>query len=156
MQAAVQNGAVIQIRADDNLRVHGNAGRCKVVHDFIAVACEAVAAHLPPDVRVCCMDGDVDRADAHLLDFCKVLGGQIRQRDVVAHEERHTHVVILKIKAVAHAAGQLVDEAEDAFVMTARLLVHEIGLKIEAERPVAAVDDADRPIGSIRLLQIQR
>ena len=72
------------------------------------------------------MDGDVDRADVHIDDALHLVLGQVRQRDIVAEQERQTAVVILEIQAVTHTGRQLIDEAEDALVAAGALLIHQI------------------------------
>ena len=65
----------------------------------------------------------------------------VRQRDVVAEQERKARVVVLEVQRFAHAGRKLVDEAENAFVAAGALLIHQIRLELEAERAVLRLDD---------------
>ena len=69
----------------------------------------------------------------HLDDSFGVLIGNICQRDIVAHKEGKTCIVVLEIDSLAHTLWILVDEAEDTFIVAAFLLIHKIRIKIKAD-----------------------
>src|SRR5262245_54510263 len=66
------------------------------------------------------MDGDIERRQTLLLDAKEFRLFEVGQRDVVAVQEGKPEVVVLDVQALAHAARQLMDEAEYALVGAGR------------------------------------
>ena len=77
------------------------------------------------------MHRHVNGADAHVYDAPDLFLFQVRQGDVIAEQEGKAGIVVLEIKAFPHPLGKLVDEAEDAVVAAASLLVHQVGFKLQ-------------------------
>src|SRR5439155_23113897 len=75
---------------------------------------------------------------------------QIRERDVVAVQEREAEVVVLDIEALAHAARELMDEAEHALVGAGGDLRRARRLQLEAEPRSPAPQDG-RPRAPVAL-----
>ena len=99
------------------------------------------------------MDGDVDGADAQVNDPLSLPGGEVGEGDVIAHEEAEPRVVILKIEGVPAAGGHLVHKAEQTVVAARPGLVHEVGLKVEAQLlrlPLLHPQGAAHAVGSLQ------
>ena len=79
------------------------------------------------------MNRDVDGADAQLCDARNLPLRQVGQGDIVPHQEGQAGIVILEIEGLPHTGGHLIHKAEDTPVRAGAGLVHQIGLKIEAQ-----------------------
>ena len=78
---------------------------------------------------------------------------EIRERDVVAEQEAQARVVVFKIHGFAHAAGELVDEAEDAGIGAGARRVHQVALKIEPQVAALRLFDMQGIPRAVRPLQ---
>lgn len=76
--------------------------------------------------------------------------GQVGQGDVIAEQEGQAAVVVLEIQTFPHTGGHLVDEAENAFVPAGMLLVHQIGLKIQADILLICLTEPHPPRALLR------
>ncbi len=80
------------------------------------LAAALIGQHPYPQLGVGGVHRDVDRADVHLDDALNLVVLHVGHGDVVAIQKGKPLIIILKIKALAHTRGQLVDEAEHAVV----------------------------------------
>ena len=126
--------AVVQSLAHDQLAVHCDAAFRKAVHDFQCFARMPVLQHFNTQLRVGRLHRDIDRRDVHAQDAVHVRLGQIGHGNIVAHQEGHPRVVVLDIQGFAHPFWQLIDKAEHTLVGTLLHLIHQVVLKIQAER----------------------
>ena len=101
------------------------------------------------------MDGDVDGADAQVDDALGLPVRQVGQGDVVPLEEAEPGVVVLEIQGLAHTGRHLIHEAEDAVVGAGAHIVHEDGVKIQAQVPALGLAQGHGAHGTRRLPQLQ-
>jgi hypothetical protein len=76
---------------------------------------------------------------------------EIAERDVVAVQERQPEVVVLDVQALAHAARELVDEAEDALVRAGGDVAGARRLELDAELDPGAAPEPQRVTDAIAL-----
>ena len=134
---AVEVRAIVPVRAEHDLRVHADARTGEALHHGQELALDLrPAEEAMAQLRVGRVDGDVERGEPLRLDALQLLLVEVGQRDVVAVQERQAEVVVLHVEALAHAARQLVDEAEDALVRAGRDLRRL--RRLERQSPVGA------------------
>ena len=155
LHGPLEGGPVVEAGTGHHLAVHLDARLREAPHDVHAAPGEAVAHHLYPQLRVGGVDGDVDGGDAQVDDALNLPGGEVGQGDVVAHEEAQALVVVLKVEGAAQALGHLVHKAEHAVVGAAVGVVHEVGLKAQAQLLALALADADGAPLAVRCLHQQ-
>ena len=102
------------------------------------------------------MHRNIQRRNLHADDAVGILVAQIGHGDIVAQQEGQTGIVVLKIQALAHALGQLIDEAEDAPVGTALLGIHQIGLELQTQILALGLADLHRALCAVFALNLQR
>ena len=90
------------------------------------LAAAGVFHQFDPQLRIGGVDRDIDGADVHFDDAGDVLIGHIGEGDIAAEQEAHAAVVIFEVEGFAHAAGQLIDEAENALIGAVVLAIHEV------------------------------
>ena len=145
--------AVIPAGTDNDLAVHLDVGRAEGAHILQALIGVFVAQQRAPELRLGRLHGDVDGADAQVDDALRLALGEVRERDVVAHEEAQARVIVLKIERVAHIRRHLIDKAEQAVVRAGARLVHQVGIKIEAEILALLLFDRQVACGPVGLAQ---
>ena len=128
-QAFAQVPAIVDAAAHHKLAVHLNARSGKLVDVFQHLARVPVRHHFHTQLRFHGMHGNVDGRDVHFFDTLHFVGVQVRHRDIIAEQKRQTLVVVLEIQRLPQAAGELVDEAEHAFVAAGVLFVDEVALE---------------------------
>ena len=129
-QAAAQLLAVIEAGADNDLGIDADVVRGQLGDILEHLAAAWVFHQFDPQLRIGGVDRDIDGADVHFDDTGDVLIGHIGEGDIAAEQEAHAAVVILKVEGFAHAAGQLIDEAENALI-GAVVLARKFGLTEE-------------------------
>ena len=125
---------VVKSLAYHQLAVHLDAAFCKTLHDLQRFARTRVAQHFHTQLRIGRLHRNVDRRNVHAQDAVDVCFRQVGHRDIVAHQEGHARIVIFHIKRFPHAARQLVDKAKYTPIGALLHAVHQIMLKIQAER----------------------
>ena len=135
---------VVETGAADDLAVHDDAGLRKAAHDVNALPGLRIPEHFAAQLRVHGVYRDVDGAHMQGDDALHLTRREIRERDVVAEQEAQARVVVFKIHGFAHAAGELVNEAEDTGVGAGARRVHQVALKIEPQ------------VAALRLFDMQR
>ena len=136
----LQGGAIVDAGAQHDLAVELDAPLRQPVQVAQGVPREPVVHHLAPQLGVHGVHRHIDGADAHLQDAVHFPVVNVRERNVVAEQEREPVVIILKVEGFPHPLGQLVDKAEDTLVPAGALLVHQIGGKLQAQRGVLGLD----------------
>jgi hypothetical protein len=160
----LQVQAVVEVRAEHDLRVHADAGPGQPGHAGQDVG----RVPRPPEQTVTQfgvsgVDRDVEGRQALSLDPREVGLLEVRERDVVAVQERQAKVVVLDVEAAPEAARVLMDEAEDAGVRARGDLAgtrrHQVDAEpgsraLELERPPASVAghrQPQAPLGGVEL-----
>ena len=96
------------------------------------------------------VDADVQRPEPLGHDPLEVGLGETGERREVPVEERQPVVVVLQVQALAHALGQLVDEAERAVVVAGAHPVEHRARQLDAERRALGLVDVRRPLEPAR------
>ena len=102
---------------------------------------KAVAHHFAPEFRIGSVYRHVDGADVHFDNPGNLVLAEIGQGDIISKEEGKPGIVVLKIQALPHPLGKLVNKAENALVPAGMLPVHEIGFKFQAQRLILPFAD---------------
>ena len=105
----------------------------ETAHDLHHVSRPGIAQQAAAGLGIGGLHGNVDGADAQGHDPLQLPGREIRQGDIIPLEEAETGVVILEIQGLPHPPGQLIDEAEHAFVHAGPGPVHQVGLKVQTQ-----------------------
>ena len=121
-----------------------------------AGAAVGVAQHFGAQFGIGGVHRNIQRRNLHADDAVGILVAQIGHGDIVAQQEGQTGIVVLKIQALAHALGQLIDEAEDAPVGTALLGIHQIGLELQTQILAFCLADLHRALCAVLALNLQR
>jgi hypothetical protein len=116
-QRPLQDVAVVDARADDDLAVHLDATVQERPQPAQACGAPAVAEHAGAHLGVGRVDRDEQRREPFGQDPFEVRLGEAGEGREVAVQERQAVVVVADIKALAHALGQLVYETELAVVV---------------------------------------
>ena len=142
---------VVPVRAQDDLGVHGDARPGQALHARHQVALDARLPEQPvPQLGVGRVDRDEQGREPLLLDPVELALVEVGQRDVVPVQERQAEVVVLDVEALAHAARQLMDEAEHALVGAGGDLAGPRRLELDAEVGSAAVEGGlERAAGAL-------
>ena len=156
MQRTTQLIAVVHALADDQLTVHRDAGLRESRQQLERFPGTRIAQHLHAQLRIRGLHRNIEGRNVHFEDALHVLLGQIGHGNVVAHQERQPRVIVLDIQRVAHALGQLVDEAEHAAIGAALHLIHQIMLEVQPQRLTLGLAHADIAHGSVLVLHGQR
>ena len=79
------------------------------------------------------MHADEQRRDMLLDDALQLCIAYVGERGIVALQKAKPPVIILKLHGLAHIRRQLVDKAENAFIMACLGTVHQRALKDKAK-----------------------
>ena len=142
----VQHLAVIDARTAHDLRMEAQPRLGKAREPLHEPARRAVAHHLCAHLRIRGMDGDIQRADAPAEDALQLLLRNVRQRHIIAHDEREAPIIVLDKQAGAHIARHLIDKAKDAAVGAGAHFAHQAGGKRQTERLAFPLADGNRPL----------
>ena len=143
-QREIELIAVVDARAHDHLTVHGDAMIEQHAQPPQRRCAALIAQHLRPQPRISGVDADVERRETFGDDALEVGFGESGQRREIAVQEREAVVVVLEIQALAHALGQLVDEAELAMVVTGLHDRTTRRVDLETQWLTSGLDDLDR------------
>ena len=145
-QRVVEDGAVVEPGAHDDLAVHLDTGVEQQRQPPQARRAAPVPQQAGAHVRVGGVDAHVERAQLLGDDPLEIGLGESGQRREVPVEEREAVVVVLQREALPHALRQLVDEAERAVVVARAHAVEHRARELEAERRPGGLVDADRAL----------
>ena len=81
--------------------------------------------HLAAQLRICRLYWNIDRRQLKPDNPLNILILHIRQRDIVALQERKSGIIVLKIQCLTHARRHLVDETEDALIPAGTIIAHQ-------------------------------
>ena len=79
------------------------------------------------------MNRNINGADVHFNYSLRLAVAEICKRDVISEKERQARVIVFEIKAFAKPFRQLIYKAENAFVLAAFLLIHQISFKLKPD-----------------------
>ena len=144
---------VVESRAADDLAVHDDARLCKAAHDVDGLASLGVAQHVTAKLRVHGVHRHIDGTHMQGDDALHLAVGEVCERDVVSEKKAQSRVVVLKIHGFAHAAGQLVNEAEDTGISAGARRVHEVAFKVQPQVAALGFLDMQRIARPVRPLQ---
>ena len=145
-QGVVESVAVVDPGADHDLAVDLDAVVEQGPQPAQAGRPPTVAQHAGPDLGVGGVDAHPQRGQALGHHPLEVGLGEPGQRGEVAVEKRQPVVVVADVQALAHALGQLVDEAELAVVVAGPDLVEQGGVHLDPERLGPVALDGDRQL----------
>ena len=134
LQRPLQLFPIVPAGAHHDLAHDLESGLSKPPEVFQALPAPGIAQHPAAKIRIGGVNGHIQRGNVHGDDPLYIGLAQIGHGDIIAHEKGETGVIVFEIQRRTHPFGQLVNKAKDAFVGTAALLVHEIGLKIQPQR----------------------
>lgn len=83
----------------------------------------------------------------HLDQSVDIVIPEVCQRDIIPVKEGQARVVILEVYALTHSLRILVNEAEDALVLTAVLFIHK--RRAEGEPDIVILRLADRSLKAL-------
>ena len=136
-RVALQDLAVVDAGADDDLAVHLDAAVEERPQPAQARGAAAVAQHPGAYLGVGGVDGDEQRRQPFGEHPLEVRLGEAGEGREVAVQERQAVVVVAHVQVLAHAFGQLVDEAELAVVVAGPDPVEQGRVDLHAERLAA-------------------
>ena len=130
---ALQLFFIIYILAENDLAVHRNLRLIERVNLFQGVTCEAVVQHQAPQLRICALDGYVNRCQPVLDNPVNILILHVGQRDIITLKEGKSGIVILEIEGFPHSRRHLVDKAENTLISAGAIIAHQPILKGQAQ-----------------------
>ncbi len=145
-QRVVEHGAVVDAGTHDHLAVHLDTRVEQQLEPAQARRAAAVAQQARADVGVGRVNADVQRAEPLGDHPLEIRLGEPRQRCEVPVEKRQPVVVVLQIQALAHALGQLVDEAERTVVVAGANPIEHRARQLDAERRTFGLLDVHRTL----------
>ena len=154
-EGAAQLVPVVPAGADHDLPVHHDPRLAEGPDIVQGPQGVLVSQHGAVELGVRGVNGDVDGADAQVDDPLGLPLRQVGQGDIVALQKAQPGVVVLKIQGLPHTGGHLVHEAEDAVVGAGAHIVHEDGVKIQAQVPALGLAQGHGPHGAGGLPQLQ-
>ena len=128
----VEFGAVVEVRAEDNLGMIFDAAALEFVELFGDIGGARRAEEFSADGGIHGLNGNVQRRQVEIFNAAEIGVGKVCERDKIAVQKTQAVVVVLDGKSAAHIRRNHVDEAEDAVVFAGFNFV-DGGLKFGAE-----------------------
>ena len=147
----IQFLSIVHPTTKNNLAVHHNARFFEPSDLVHHITCKPVVKHFAAKFRIGRLKGNINRGKFVIDNFLQIMFAHIGKCQIISLKERKTGIIILKVKSIPHAFGQLVDKAEHALISAGTVIIHQTVFKFHSQIVFIFFFNLQFPLFAIRL-----